>query len=171
LYTKSVAANKQLGDNCEATTRTDRSHTSQSLYISALMIGGAISEIKHRIEKVPKKRTASYHVGHTTNLITKVKQHWARLVLGWVTAQMTSRPGAVRRCTRILWPGKGSEKTAKEVIPPVCLKYRGMPVLRYFEQTGGITSLGVFSDAFPGHKMRVHLLTARLKKKVPKMHF
>ena len=33
-------------------------------------------------------------------------------------------------------------------------------ILRYFTQTGGITPLGVFSDAFPGHKMRVHLLTA-----------
>jgi hypothetical protein len=27
-------------------------------------------------------------------------------------------------------------------------------------QTGGITPLGVFSDAFPGRKVPVHLLTA-----------
>jgi hypothetical protein len=32
--------------------------------------------------------------------------------------------------------------------------------LRYFTQTGGITPLGVFSDALPGHNMREHLLTA-----------
>jgi hypothetical protein len=31
---------------------------------------------------------------------------------------------------------------------------------RYFLQTGGITPLGVLSDAFPGHKMCEHLLTA-----------
>jgi hypothetical protein len=33
------------------------------------------------------------------------------LVFGWVTAQMTSIPGAVERCTRILWHGKALEKT------------------------------------------------------------
>jgi hypothetical protein len=33
-------------------------------------------------------------------------------------------------------------------------------VLRYFMQTGGITPLGVFSDALPGHNMRIHLLNA-----------
>jgi hypothetical protein len=33
-------------------------------------------------------------------------------------------------------------------------------VLRYFTQTGGMNPLCIFSDAFPGHKMRVHLLTA-----------
>jgi hypothetical protein len=33
-------------------------------------------------------------------------------------------------------------------------------VLWQFTQTGGITSLGVFSDAFAGHKMRVPLQTA-----------
>jgi hypothetical protein len=33
-----------------------------------------------------------------------------------------STPGAVRRCTRILWPGKASEKTPRGVIPPVCVK-------------------------------------------------
>jgi hypothetical protein len=33
-------------------------------------------------------------------------------------------------------------------------------VLPYFTQTGGITPLGVFSNALPGNKMRVHLLTA-----------
>jgi hypothetical protein len=32
--------------------------------------------------------------------------------------------------------------------------------LRYFTQRRRITPLGVFSDAFPGQKMRVHLLTA-----------
>jgi hypothetical protein len=31
---------------------------------------------------------------------------------------------------------------------------------QYLTQTGGITPLSVFSDAFPDHKMRVHLLTA-----------
>jgi hypothetical protein len=33
-------------------------------------------------------------------------------------------------------------------------------ILRYFTQTGGITSCSVFADAFPGHKMQVHLLRA-----------
>jgi hypothetical protein len=33
-------------------------------------------------------------------------------------------------------------------------------VLRYFTLTDGITTLGVFSNTFPDHKMRVHLLTA-----------
>jgi hypothetical protein len=37
---------------------------------------------------------------------------------------MTSIPGAVKRCTRILWPGKALEKTPRGVIPPVCDKYR-----------------------------------------------
>jgi hypothetical protein len=70
------------------------------------------------------RKTAFCHVGHTgTHLITKVKQRWAQLVLGWGTAQMTSMPGAVRRCTRILWPGKASEKSLIGVIPPVCVKY------------------------------------------------
>jgi hypothetical protein len=36
-------------------------------------------------------------------------------------------PGAVRRCTRILWPGKASEKTSRGVISPVCVKYRRTP--------------------------------------------
>jgi hypothetical protein len=40
---------------------------------------------------------------------------------------MTIMPGAVRRCTRILWPGKASEKTPKGVIPPVGVKYRRTP--------------------------------------------
>jgi hypothetical protein len=40
---------------------------------------------------------ASCHVGHTgTHLIIEVKQYWARIVLGWVTTEMTSMPGAVR---------------------------------------------------------------------------
>jgi hypothetical protein len=33
-------------------------------------------------------------------------------------------------------------------------------VLRYLAQTCGITPLGVFSDAFPGYKIWVYLLTA-----------
>jgi hypothetical protein len=33
-------------------------------------------------------------------------------------------------------------------------------VLQYFTHTGKITPLGVVSDAFPGNKMWVHLLTA-----------
>jgi hypothetical protein len=73
-------------------------------------------------------RTASCHRGHTSyHLITKVKQRWARIVLHWVTTQMTSTTGAVKTCNRILWPGKASEKTPKGVIPPVCLKYRRTP--------------------------------------------
>jgi hypothetical protein len=79
-------------------------------------------------EGVGKDTESSYstcHVGHTgTHFITKVKQPWALLVLEWVTAQMTSVPGAVRRCTRLLWPGKALEKTQRGVvIPPVCVKY------------------------------------------------
>jgi hypothetical protein len=33
-------------------------------------------------------------------------------------------PGAVRRCTCILWLGKAWEKTPRGVIPTVCVKYR-----------------------------------------------
>jgi hypothetical protein len=55
-------------------------------------------------------------------LITKVKHCWARQELGWVIAQMTSMPGAVRRCTCILWPGKTSEKTPRGVILSVRIK-------------------------------------------------
>jgi hypothetical protein len=56
--------------------------------------------------------TDSCHVGHTgTHLITEVKQRWALVVLGLVTAQMTiSMSGAVKRCTHIMWLGKASEK-------------------------------------------------------------
>jgi hypothetical protein len=32
--------------------------------------------------------------------------------------------------------------------------------LFFFAQTSRITALGVFSDAFPGHKMQAHLITA-----------
>jgi hypothetical protein len=38
-----------------------------------------------------------------TDLITKVKQRWAPLVLADVTLEV--RPGAVGRGFRILWPG------------------------------------------------------------------
>jgi hypothetical protein len=38
--------------------------------------------------------------------------------------------------------------------------FKKLGFLRYLTQTCGISSLGVFSDAFPAHKMRVHLLTA-----------
>jgi hypothetical protein len=70
-----------------------------------------------------------YRTGlHTgTHLITEVKQRWAHLVLGWVTTKITSMLVAFRRCTRILWPGKASEKTPKGVIPPLCVKYRRTP--------------------------------------------
>jgi hypothetical protein len=38
----------------------------------------------HNTMKRLAKRMASCHVGHTgTHLITKVKQQWARIVLGW----------------------------------------------------------------------------------------
>jgi hypothetical protein len=41
-------------------------------------------------------RMLSCFVGHTsTNLITEVMQRWARLVLGWLTSQMTSMSGIV----------------------------------------------------------------------------
>jgi hypothetical protein len=63
----------------------------------------------------------SCHVGHIgTYLITDVKQHSAQIVLGRVTTQMTGMRDAVRRCTRILWPEKASEKTPRRVIPPRC---------------------------------------------------
>jgi hypothetical protein len=66
----------------------------------------------------------SSHLGHTsTHVITKVKQRWAKIIIGWVTTQMTSMPGAVRRCTPILWTGKALERTPIGVIPPVCEKY------------------------------------------------
>jgi hypothetical protein len=67
---------------------------------------------------------ASCHVGHTgTHLIHEDKQRWAWLVMGWVTNQMTSMAGAVRRCTCILRCGKALEKTPRGVIPPVCVEY------------------------------------------------
>jgi cobalamin biosynthesis protein CobT len=40
---------------------------------------------------------------------------------------MTSMPGTVRMCTRILWPGKASDKTPRGVVPPVCVKYSTTP--------------------------------------------
>jgi hypothetical protein len=67
---------------------------------------------------------ASCHFGHTvTHLITKVKQCWAQLVLGWFIDQMTIMPGAVRKCNPILWPAKALEKTPRGVIRPVFVKY------------------------------------------------
>jgi hypothetical protein len=38
-------------------------------------------------------------LGHTfTNLITEIEHRWAQIdILGWVTVQMTSTTGAVRR--------------------------------------------------------------------------
>jgi hypothetical protein len=63
----------------------------------------------------------SSHLGHTsTHVITKVKQRMAKMVIGWVTTQMTSMPGAVRRCTSILWTGKASERTPLEVLEDRC---------------------------------------------------
>jgi hypothetical protein len=54
-----------------------------------------------------QSNTASCHAGQTVaHLITKVKQLWAQLVLGWVTAQMTGMLGTVRRCTRMKGLGK-----------------------------------------------------------------
>jgi hypothetical protein len=62
---------------------------------------------------------AALHEGATfSTLMTCL----AVIILAWVTAQSTSMPGAVRRCTRILWPTKASEKTRGGVIPPVCVK-------------------------------------------------
>jgi hypothetical protein len=37
---------------------------------------------------------------------------------------MTGMPNAVRKCTRIMWPGKVLEKAPRGVIPLVCVKYR-----------------------------------------------
>jgi hypothetical protein len=74
-------------------------------------------------------RTASCHVGHYGNhWITEVKQRWARILDGcWVTTQITCMPGTVKRCTRILWPGKASEKTPRVVFSPACVKYLRKP--------------------------------------------
>jgi hypothetical protein len=41
---------------------------------------------------------------------------------------MTCMLGAPGRCNHILWPGKASEKRQREVIPPVCVKYRRTPI-------------------------------------------
>jgi hypothetical protein len=41
--------------------------------------------------------------------------------------QITRILAAVRRCTRIFWHGKASERTPRGVIPPVSVKYRRMP--------------------------------------------
>jgi hypothetical protein len=54
-------------------------------------------------------------------LITKVKQSWAWLVLGWVTAQMISEPDAVRWLHLVAREGVGEDLG---VIPPVCVKYQ-----------------------------------------------
>jgi hypothetical protein len=55
----------------------------------------------------PFLRRASCHVGQTehngAHFITKVKQHWAGIVPGWVTQASTQ--GGVWRWFRILWPG------------------------------------------------------------------
>jgi hypothetical protein len=60
------------------------------------LTGRGINLAKTGYEKIVKEKQASCHVGRAgTHLISKVKQRWARLVLGWVTAQMTSKPGAV----------------------------------------------------------------------------
>jgi hypothetical protein len=40
---------------------------------------------------------------------------------------MTNMPGAVKSCTRILWPGKALENTPRGVISPVCVKYYRTP--------------------------------------------
>jgi hypothetical protein len=65
------------------------------------------------------------HVGHTgTHMITKVNQRLAWIVFGQVTTQMTSMPGTVRRCTRVLCPGKATEKTPRGVIFLVYLNLR-----------------------------------------------
>jgi hypothetical protein len=80
---------------------------------------------EYRMNETGFDKTASCHAVHTgTHLITKVRKRWARLVLVWVTDQMTSMPGAVGRSTLILWPGKASEKIQRRVIPPVCVKCR-----------------------------------------------
>jgi hypothetical protein len=61
-------------------------------------------------------RKASCHVGFAgTYLIIEVKQRWARLVLGLMTAQKTSMLGAVRKWSRILWHSKASEKTHRRL--------------------------------------------------------
>jgi hypothetical protein len=67
--------------------------------------------------KGDKVITTFCHVVHTgTQFIIKVKQWWwARIVLGSVTTQMTSMPS-----TRIVWPGKASEKS---YIPLVCVRF------------------------------------------------
>jgi hypothetical protein len=64
-------------------------------------------------------------VGHSsTYLITKVKQSWARIVLGWVITRMASTPGSLRGCSLIFCPGKTWEKTPRWVIPPVGVRGR-----------------------------------------------
>jgi hypothetical protein len=93
---------------------------------TALAIKGTVTTVWQK--ESGGEQWVSCHVGPTgTHLITKVKQRCVRLVLGWVNPQMTSSPGAVSRCTCILWPGKASEKTPRGVIPPVCVKYRRTP--------------------------------------------
>jgi hypothetical protein len=58
-----------------------------------------------------------------THLITQVKQRST-----WMGDRSNDKyAGAVRRCTRILWPGMVSEKTPRGVITPVCVKYRRTP--------------------------------------------
>jgi hypothetical protein len=56
-------------------------------------------------------------------MISEVEQRRARIVLGSVTAYMISLPGAVKRCSGILWPVKALEKTPRGVIPPEYVIY------------------------------------------------
>jgi hypothetical protein len=78
-------------------------------------------------------RTASCHVGQTgTHLITKVKLHWPKLVLGWMTSQITSIPGAVRRCSRILRPGPGPHRKENRIPKDFVSLSHGMLFLRKY---------------------------------------
>jgi hypothetical protein len=68
------------------------------------------------VARTSLERTPLISPSSGTHLITEVKQRWARILLGVVTTQMTSMPGAVRRCTRILWPGKASKRHREELV-------------------------------------------------------
>jgi hypothetical protein len=62
------------------------------------------------LTNLPKPGTASCHVEHIRNLITIVKQRWARLVLGCISTQMTRVPSAGRRCRHLVaWEGVGED--------------------------------------------------------------
>lgn len=89
---------------------------------------------------------------NVTHTVTEEEQHCARIVLEWVTSQMTNMMSAAIKCFRILRPGKASDKTPKGITPTVFVKYR-----RTHQEKGRGMFIGIiFSIALQTH---MNLLT------------